>query len=56
VRFAWGYGGQMIYVIPDLRITVVMTSDPNGARDAGHIDALHGIVESAIVPAAERGA
>lgn len=56
VRFAWGYGGQMVYVIPDLRMTVVMTSDPNGARDTGHIDALHGIVENAIVPAAERGA
>ncbi len=56
VRFAWGYGGQMVYVIPDLRLTVVMTSDPNGARDTGHIDALHSIVENAVVPAAERGA
>jgi CubicO group peptidase (beta-lactamase class C family) len=55
VRFAWGYGGQMVYVVPDLRLTIVMTSDPNGARDTGHIDALHGIVEGAIVPAAERG-
>lgn len=55
VRFAWGYGGQMVYVIPDLRLTVVMTSDPNGSRDSGHIDALHQIVADAIVPAAERG-
>ena len=55
VRFAWGYGGQMIYVVPDLRLTVVMTSDPNGARDNGHIGALHGLLADGIVPAAERG-
>ncbi|RZL73619.1 MAG: class C beta-lactamase-related serine hydrolase [Sphingomonas sp.] len=55
VRFAWGYGGQMIYVVRDLGLTVVMTSDPNGSRDTGHIDALHRIVAEAIVPAAERG-
>jgi CubicO group peptidase (beta-lactamase class C family) len=55
VRFAWGYGGQMIYVVRDLSLTVVMTSDPNGSRDTGHIDALHRIVAEAIVPAAERG-
>lgn len=26
-RFAWGYGGQMLYIIPSLRLTIVMTSD-----------------------------
>lgn len=56
VRFAWGYGGQMIYVVPDLQLTVVMTSDPNGARDSGHIDALHRLLSEGIVPAAEQGA
>ena len=25
--FAWGYGGQMVYVLPRLGPTVVMTSD-----------------------------
>lgn len=55
VRFAWGYGGQMVYVVPDLRLTVVMTSDAGGARDAGHIDALHRLMADGIVPAAERG-
>ncbi|GGI89064.1 6-aminohexanoate-dimer hydrolase [Polymorphobacter multimanifer] len=56
VRFAWGYGGQMIYVVPDLRLTVVMTSDATGARDGGHIDALHRLLATGIVPAAETGA
>jgi len=55
VRFAWGYGGQMVYVVPDLRLTVVMTSDAGGTRDGGHIDALHRLLAEGIVPAAVRG-
>jgi CubicO group peptidase (beta-lactamase class C family) len=51
VRFAWGYGGQMIYVVPDLSLTVVMTSDSASARDTGHIAALHALVAEGIVPA-----
>lgn len=31
VNFAWGYGGQFIFVVPDLELTVVMTSDPSRA-------------------------
>ena len=56
VRFAWGYGGQMLYILPDLRLTVAMTSDAGGARDGGHIDALNGLLADGIVPAAEKGA
>lgn len=56
VRYAWGYGGQMIYVVPDLRLTVVMTSDAGAARDGGHIDALNRLLDDGIVPAAETGA
>jgi CubicO group peptidase (beta-lactamase class C family) len=56
VRFAWGYGGQMVYVVPDLELTVVMTSDATAARDGGHIDALHALLADGIVPAAETGA
>lgn len=42
VAYAWGYGGQMIYVVPDLELTVVMTSAENRASArTGHRDALH---------------
>lgn len=57
VYFAWGYGGQMVFVVPTLALTVVMTSDPSPvvARD-GHVDALHGLLDRGLIPAAERGA
>jgi CubicO group peptidase (beta-lactamase class C family) len=55
VRFAWGYGGQMLYILPDLRLTVAMTSDATAAREGSHIDALHALVRDGIVPASERG-
>ena len=55
VYYAWGYGGQMVYVVPDLALTVVMTSDADRPRDGAHVDALHALLADRIVPAAERG-
>lgn len=56
VFYAWGYGGQMVFVVPDLRLTTVMTSDPapTEARD-GHVQALHALLADGFIPAAERG-
>lgn len=43
--YGWGYGGQMLYVIPDLDMTVVMTSDTNRPSGrTGYRDALHQFV------------
>jgi len=49
VNYAWGYGGQMIYVIPGLGLTVVMTSaeDQPSARN-GHRDDLHALMAEII--------
>lgn len=56
VRFGWGYGGQFLFVIPELELTVVFTSDPWSPRDGGHNQVLHRIVDDLLVPAAVAGA
>ena len=57
VYYARGFGGQMIYVVPDLALTAVMTSDlsaPSGRT--GYGQALNGLLAGGLIPAAERGA
>lgn len=54
ISYAWGFGGQMIYVAPDLGMTVVMTSDPTEpSRENNYIDQLHALVADGIIPALE---
>ena len=53
VNFAWGYGGQFIFIIPALRATVVMTSDAEGGREWGHLDALHDLIDAYVIPVLE---
>lgn len=49
VKFGWGYGGQMIYVVPALALTVTMTSDEGqpSARN-GYRDDLHALLAGII--------
>lgn len=45
VPYAWGYGGQMLYVAPSLDLTVAMTSDDaSPAGRTGHRGNLHDVV------------
>lgn len=45
VKYGWGYGGQMVYVVPALALTVVMTSDIDSpASRTGHRDDLHALL------------
>lgn len=48
--FAWGYGGQFIFVIRDLDLVVALTSDslPGDSR-RGHLDRVYDLVEQHVV-------
>ncbi|WP_108124731.1 serine hydrolase domain-containing protein [Saccharospirillum mangrovi] len=53
--YGWGYGGQMVYVVPDLELTIAITSDPNTpAGRSGYRGQLHRFVAQQIVPLAEQ--
>jgi CubicO group peptidase (beta-lactamase class C family) len=52
--YAWGHGGQFIFVVPALRLVVATTSLPlpgEGRRDHQH--AIHDLMERYLIPAAE---
>jgi CubicO group peptidase (beta-lactamase class C family) len=52
VYYAWGYGGQFIFVVPSLELIVVVTSDANvRTREHGHLQAIHALVDQEIIPA-----
>ena len=50
--YAWGFGGQMLYVIPSLGLTVTMTSNSTEpSREDNYVGQLHALVADGIVPA-----
>jgi CubicO group peptidase (beta-lactamase class C family) len=55
VHFAWGFGGQYIFIVPDLELTVVTTSEPDAPRAGSHLRALHDLLADHLIPAAEQG-
>lgn len=53
VAYARGYGGQMLWVVPSLALSVVAISDPTQpARSGGHVGELQRLLAETILPAA----
>ena len=52
VNYAWGYGGQFIFVVPDLEVVVVVTSSATPGRGRrGHRQAIYDLMEQDLLPA-----
>jgi CubicO group peptidase (beta-lactamase class C family) len=52
--YAWGHGGQFIFVIPALNLVVATTSSPSpGEGRREHQRAIYDLMEQDIIPAAE---
>ena len=50
---ARGYGGQIICIVPQLKLTIAITSDPTRlARSAGYFGDLLNLIDNDIIPAA----
>ena len=57
VYYAWGYGGQFIFVVADLKMVVVATSSPSpGQGRRQHQRTIYDLMEHDLVPAADSSA
>ena len=50
VHFAWGYGGQFLFVLPGLDATVVATSSLDRPRESGQSREVHRLVGRYVIP------
>ena len=51
VYYAWGYGGQFIFVVPSLELVMVTTSSTQaGTERREHLDAIYDMVALLVIP------
>lgn len=54
--YAWGYGGQFVFIVPDLQLVVVTTSRSDVSRERrDHLGAIYDLVEQTVIPAVAGG-
>ena len=47
--YAWGYGGQFVFVVPSARMVMVTTSDPNVSTERReHLEGIYALAESVL--------
>jgi CubicO group peptidase (beta-lactamase class C family) len=50
--YAWGYGGQFVFIVPELQLVVVTTSRSDVSRERrDHLGAIYDLVEQSVIPA-----
>lgn len=50
--YGWGFGGQVLYVIPSLALTVALTSDPAPpASGSSYLARIHAVMAEHLIPA-----
>jgi len=55
VYYAWGYGGQFIFIVPELQLVVAVTSSPSpGEGRREHLRTVYDMVERQVIPAVQR--
>ncbi|MGE0865873.1 MAG: serine hydrolase domain-containing protein [Vicinamibacterales bacterium] len=55
--YAWGYGGQFVFIVPDLQLVVVTTSRSDVSRERrDHLGAIYDLVEQQVIPAVKTAA
>lgn len=56
VYYAWGYGGQFIFIVPDVQLVAVTTSSSAvGTERRDHLSAIYDLVEQHIIPVVAAG-
>jgi CubicO group peptidase (beta-lactamase class C family) len=52
--YAWGYGGQFVFVVPSARLVMVTTSDPNVNRERReHLEGIYALAAQVVDAVAE---
>lgn len=52
VHYAWGYGGQFLYLIPGLELTLVLLSDPTPpSPQSALVRRVHAVIAEEVIPA-----